>query len=600
MSTRINLLGAPCIEVDGVARPAPRGSKSWAVLAYLLLNTRPVPRSRLLDLLYDAADDPAAALRWNLSQLRRVLVGVADLSGDPVTCTVEPRTVVDADVVLRGSWQLALTLPGFGGALLEGVPLRTGAAFELWLANERRRVAAATAAALHEAAHDRLAHGDHAAATDLAARLVAADPLEERGHELLVRALVAAGDRASAEDRVRQCERLFATELGRRPSPALGDALRHHPPSPPQTRAAVLAAVDMGVAAAQAGAYDRAVEVLRAAVAAAAAHGEQPSALAMTWLGTVLVHGVRGSDEEAISLLHRAFAMATECGARDVAANAAKELAYVETLRAHYPQMESWVAQATALADGDERLLSWVTLYAGLGRTDQADYAAATSTLDEAQRLARRSGERRVVAYALTGEGRLRLLRGDLVGARRALEEACAETRELGWTGFLPFPQALLGEVELLEGDFSAAEECLEHAYAISCQVGDPCWESYAVRGRGLLAAARGDDESATRLLSEAALVSRRIADTHDWVEGYCLDALADFAVTRGLPTAPACVDDLEVFASRRNLRELVTRAALLRVRLGQPGASENLALMLEALDNPALTATPERPPAGR
>jgi hypothetical protein len=51
-------------------------------------------------------------------------------------------------------------------------------------------------------------------------------------------------------------------------------------------------------------------------------------------------------------------------------------------------------------------------------------------------------------------------------------------------------------------------------------------------------------------------------------------------------------VDDLEGFASRRNLRELVTRAALLRARLGQPGASESVAPMLEALDNPALTMT--------
>ncbi len=592
MWARINLLGTPCIEVDGVARPAPRGSKGWGVLAYLVLHGRPVPRSRLLELLYDAADDPAAALRWNLSQLRRVLAGVADLSGDPVTCTLEDWAVVDVQLLLSGSWRTAIALPGFGGALLEGIPLRTGAGFELWLANERRRVAAATAAALHHAAHDRLAHGDHDAATDLAVRLVAADPFEERSHELLVRALVAAGDGPAAEERVRHCERLFAAELGRRPSPALADALRSRPqPSSPQTRAAVLAAVDMGLAAAQAGAYDRAVEVLRAAVTAAAPHGEEPSALAMMWLGTILVHGVRGSDEEAVSLLHRSFAMATECGARDVAANAAKELAYVETLRAHYPQMETWVAEAAALADGDERLLSWVNLYAGMGRTDQADYAAAAATLAQAQRLARQAGERRVVAYALTGEGRLHLLRGDLDRARRALEEACAETRELGWTGFLPFPQALLGEVELLEGDLRAAEECLEHSYALSCQVGDPCWESYAVRGRGLLAAARGDDESAIRLLSEAPRVSRGSADTHDWVEGHCLHALAEFGVTRRLPDAAVWVADLESFASRRNLRELVARAALLRAQLGQPGAAEAFTLLAGELDNPALAA---------
>jgi DNA-binding SARP family transcriptional activator len=600
VSTLINLLGPPHVDVEGVARPAPRGSKSWAVLAYLVLSRLPVPRSRLLDLLYEEADDPAAALRWNLSQLRRTLDGAADLTGDPVTWKVGARTAVDVDLLLHGSWRDALALPGFGGGLLEGVSPRTGAAFELWLSNERRRVAAATATTLHHAAHDRLAHGAPDAAADLAARLVACDPLEERGHELLVRALAAAGEHESAQDRVRECERLFASQLGRRPSPALGDALRSRSyAAPPQTRAAVVAAVDMGLAAAQAGAYDRAVELLRGAVAAAGAHGEEPSALAMSWLGTVLVHGVRGSDEEAVSLLQRSFVMAQGCGARAIAAHAAKELAYVETLRAHYPRMEGWVAEATALADDDERLLSWVALYAGMGRTDQADYASAASALGEAQQLARRSGERRVLAYALTGEGRLRLLRGDLAGARRALEAACAETRELGWTGFLPFPQALLGEVELLEGNLSAAEECLEHAYALSCQVGDPCWESYALRGRGLLAAARGDDEDASRLLAEASLVSHRTADTHDWVEGHCLDALAEFAVHRGHPTAAARVTDLEDFASRRGLRELTARAALYRTRLGQPGAREGLQLLLEDVDNPALARASRWPGAG-
>jgi DNA-binding SARP family transcriptional activator len=590
VSTRINLLGAPSIEVAGRVRPAPRGSKSWAILAYLVMGRRPVPRSRLVDLLYDEADDPAAALRWNLSQLRRVLDGAADLTGDPLTLSVGAGTAVDVELLLHGPWRDALGLSGFGGSLLEGVAPRAGAAFELWLSNERRRVSAATATALHEGAHDRLAHGDPDAAADLAARLVACDPFEERAHELLVRALVAAGDHAAAQDQVRECERLFRSELGRAPSPALDDALRARPAAaPPQSRAAVLAAVDMGLAAAQAGAYDRGVEVLRGAVAAAAGHGEEPSALAMCWLGTILVHGVRGSDEEAASLLHRAFVMGMDCGARQIAAHAAKELAYIETLRARYSRMEEWVAKAVALADGEERVLAWVTLYAGMGRTDQADYALAMASLEEAQRLARSSGERRVLAYALTGEGRLRLLRGDLPGARRVLEAASAETRELGWTGFLPFPQSLLGEVELLEGNLAAADECLEHAYALSCQVGDPCWESYALRGRGLLAAARGDEESAARLLSEAPMVSQHSGDTHDWVQAYCLDALADYAVSRGLPAAPERVAELEAFSSRRGLRELTARAALLRTRLGQPGGRDTLSLLLEGVDNPAL-----------
>ncbi len=70
MATRIQLLGPPSIQVDGAQVPPPRGSKSWALLAYLVLSGDPAPRSRLAELLFDEADDPAGTLRWSLSQLR--------------------------------------------------------------------------------------------------------------------------------------------------------------------------------------------------------------------------------------------------------------------------------------------------------------------------------------------------------------------------------------------------------------------------------------------------------------------------------------------------------------------------------------------------
>lgn len=131
MGTRINLLGTPVIDVDGAPVAGPRGSKAWAILAYLALSDRPVPRARLLDLLFDEADDPAATLRWSLSQLRRALGDSVELTGDPVRFSPAPTTVVDVDIALHGLWSEALELPGFGGVLLEGVALRVGPAFEL-------------------------------------------------------------------------------------------------------------------------------------------------------------------------------------------------------------------------------------------------------------------------------------------------------------------------------------------------------------------------------------------------------------------------------------------------------------------------------------
>ncbi|RYV52314.1 AfsR/SARP family transcriptional regulator [Pengzhenrongella frigida] len=591
MVARINLLGPPSIERAGAPVAPPRGSKAWALLAYLALTDGPVPRSRLMDLLFDEADDPAAALRWSLSQLRRALAGVADVGGDPLRYEPHAGTVVDVDVLAHGSWVEALMLPGFGGGLLEGVTPRVGAAFDLWLSTERRRTAGQRAAILQEAAHSRLARGDVASAVDLAGRLVAAEPLTERSLELLVRALVAGGDHAAAVERVRDCRALFLRELGTAPSSALDEALRRRPASgTTRTAAAVDAAIEGGVGAAHVGAYERAVELLRSAVDGSRALEDGPLlARSLGELGGTLVRGVRGSDEEAVGVLHEASAMARDLGARGVAAKAALELGHVELLRAHYPRMEVWFDRATALADDDAHLLAWVGVYAGLGRTDQADYPRAARTLDRAVERARSVGDQRALAYALTGLGRLRLLRAELDAARSALDLACATADELGWTAFLPFPRALRAEVAMARGDLDGAAEAFDRSYALACQVGDPCWESYSLRGRGLLAATVHDDALALDLLLEAPAACRRQRVTHNWVEGHCLDALCRFAVSRGLAGAPGWVDELDEFASRRGMRELVARAAVHRCDQGQDGARELAAVLVAGIDNPAL-----------
>lgn len=601
MTGGIALLGPPGVQRAGsvasgpVPAPAPRGSKAWLLLAYLVLAQRPVPRSRLADLLVDDADDPGAALRWNLSQLRRALDGVADLGGDPLTLTLHPGTVVDVRVLGSGSWAEALALPGFGGALLEGITPRGSAALELWLAAERERVAGMTAAILHEAAHARLARGEAGSAVDLAGRLVAAEPLAERGHELWVRALVAAGDRAGAERRAAECRALFRRELGVEPSPALAAALRPRPaPEPARSPAAVDAAVEGGENAAHVGAYERAIDLLRSGVHGARALGDDARlAQALGSLGRVLVHGVRGSDEEAITVLHEALDVARRAGARDVAARAALELGHVETLRGRYPRSAVWFGRATRLGGDDPRLRAWVGVFDGIGCTDQGDYADAVGVLDAAVADARAAGDQRAEAYALTALGRLRVLRDERDPALAVLDRACAVAQDLGWTSFLPFPRTQRAEVLLRAGDLDAAEAGLEGAYALACQVGDPCWESYALRGRGLLAAARGDEATALDLLTDAPEAGRRQRDAHAWVEAHCLDALCGYAVPRGLPSAAGWVAELEAFAARRGMRELVARAAGHRAALGQAGAAEHAAALRAAIDNPALPALP-------
>ena len=90
----IQLLGRPRVTRGGKAAPAPRGYKVWGLLAYLLRTDRPPSRAELVSLLFGEADDPFAALRWNLTALRRLL-GDEAVEGDPVRLSLPHGTFVD-------------------------------------------------------------------------------------------------------------------------------------------------------------------------------------------------------------------------------------------------------------------------------------------------------------------------------------------------------------------------------------------------------------------------------------------------------------------------------------------------------------------------
>ncbi|WP_457306657.1 AfsR/SARP family transcriptional regulator, partial [Polaromonas sp. P5_E6] len=221
----IYLLGPPRIERGGSPVPAPRGHKVWGLLAYLVRSDAPVSRKHLAGLLFEDAEDPLAALRWNLSELRRLL-GTAELRGDLLALLLEPATYVDLSVVLSGSWAQALCVPGLDHELLEGMNFSGSPAFEVWLATERRHLQAAAEAVLREAALARMAAGAMTEAATLAGRLVRHNPLDENYQALLVRSLAASGDGVGAARQAAACRELFQRELGVQPGATLDAALR--------------------------------------------------------------------------------------------------------------------------------------------------------------------------------------------------------------------------------------------------------------------------------------------------------------------------------------------------------------------------------------
>jgi DNA-binding SARP family transcriptional activator len=589
----VHLLGPPRIERDGVVVERARGNKAWGLLALLVRSSVALSRERVASLLFPETDDPLGSLRWTLSVLRRQLGDQAEVGGDPLRLTLPPGTIVDVDVLEKGSWLEAAALPGLGHELLDGLAFRGVPGFEIWLENERRHVAGMTSAVLHHAALARLARGESSAAVDYAGQLVRLNPYDENAHVLLVRCLRAAGDTAAALRHVEKATETLRRELGVQPTPALRAAaaesempVRGHV----SHGAGLRALVEAGEAALAAGAVDTGLQRLRTAVATARGLDE-PALLAkaLVFLGAALVHSARGTDEEGVAALHEGTTIAEQTDGSLTAAMGWREISWVQFLRAQYERAEDSLDRAAAHADGDAGELAWVDLIRGACRHDTGDYPSAGNLLGSAVTRARALGKGQPLGQALTLLGRYHLLRGEMDEGVALFEEAIEEAQARAMTAFVPWPESFLAEIDLVRGDVAGAEARFEHAFALGCQVGDPCWEGISLRGLGLVSAVRGDMDRAFAALVEAPTRCRRLPDTYLWIEAYALDALCAVAVEHRVQSTPRWIGQLEAVSARRGIRELVCRAATYRDRIGEPGADSLARSLAAGIDNPAL-----------
>ena len=589
MTLAIQLLGPPKVLVDGEDQGRPRGAKTWALLALLARHGSPLPRSRVAALLFAEADDPLGALRWTASQLRRLLVVPGTVGGDPIRLQLPDDASIDVDLVLRGLWDEALGLPGLGRPLLEGVDPAASAAYELWLAGERRHLDGAAAALLHEATSALLARDEAEEAVGVARRLVALDPYDENAQVVLVQALATTGDHAAAEEQARACTELFRDELGVEPSPAVVAAARRRPTKVRASPTTLRAQLEAGQAAMSAGAADAGLETLRGVADGAAALGDDVLALETLFaLGVGLVHTARGTDEEAVAILHRARELADANHDAATAAAACRELAYVEMLRGRYDRADNWLADARQRGPDDAER-GWIELVAGSCLSDVADYGAAEAALSRAVELTAEVGDRRGEAFATTQLSRLHYLRGDLARAGDAAGRAGELVRAEGWTSFAPYPETWAALVELGNQQTAESHEQLEHAWAMSCQIGDVCWQTLSLRGLGLVNLAKGHVDDALGLLQEAPTHCRRLPDAYRWAEAYALETLVGVAVEAGHEQASTWLAQLDALTSRHGFRELHARAQLQHARLGDTDAWDLAAMLSAEIDNPLL-----------
>jgi DNA-binding SARP family transcriptional activator len=226
-----------------VAAPAFGGELSRQLVRMLAVRRGAlVSRDELVAGLWpvQAPSDPAANLNAQVSRARRALGTPGLIVTAPggyllrsgTSCTVDIELVTDAvaearahltagrHVSARRCYEHALRCWA-GDPLIED-------RYADWAAGPRQRLEQLHLTALEGAAGTALVGGDTVTATAFAEQAVAAAPLRESAHALLIRALAAAGDRAGALDAYARLRRRFTDELGIDPTPqtvALQEAL---------------------------------------------------------------------------------------------------------------------------------------------------------------------------------------------------------------------------------------------------------------------------------------------------------------------------------------------------------------------------------------
>ena len=590
MGHAIHLLGRPYIEHDGRRLAGPRGGKAWALLAYLLLCPRPPTRRHLAELLFPGAEDPLAALRWNLSELRRVLGQPGALTGDPVQINLGASTTVDVLDLSSATPETLARLALDNAEFLDSVSVASSPALEAWLLAERRRLSAVVEAALREQVLLHLAGNEGVEAARLAARLVAVNPFEEGHHELLIRSLLASGDRPAACAHLEACTELFHRELGVGPAARLQQLLRDAPRAGPSAGSAATARAQLeaGQAAITAGATEAGIGALRmAAREAEAATDDDLRVRVLLALGEALVHTMRG-HEEAAAVLHKAAEIATRLGEPAGAATAYREIGFIDVQAGRRQRARVWLNKAEQAATGCHDELASIHGVRGMNHSDAADYASAIASLESSlEQAGSRACRQSALAHSLLG--RVHLLAGRHDTAREHLQRSLDTVDQARWLAFRPWPEALLAEIDMEEGRIDAAHARLEQAFALACQLDDPCWEGVTARGLGLVEARRGHHDLALAWLQDARRRCLRPASPYQWLHGWILDGLADASPPGDGNRAVAWARALEALAMRGVMREFMVRACLHRHRLGDADAMHAARLLAADIDNPRL-----------
>lgn len=585
----IRLLGRPSIERSDGDHRQPRGRKAWALLAYLVIQQTAVPRARLATMLFPDAEDPLGALRWNLSELRKALGPDVVLGGDPLIHRL-PRTYtcdVHAATGVQEPGMADLRAPET--ELLEGLSFVDCPAFDTWLAIERHRIRHCVQTLVYEAALAALASGTPNEAAALASKAIELDPFNADFHAVLVRALVAEGDRAAAREQADRCAELFRQELGVGMPPEVQRALT----APafriageiPAMAVTVHSYLDAAHSCLSAGAVDPALNHLRSAVTLAElASDDDLRAEALLALAGALIHSAGGRGTEVADLLHRALSF-TPLGVSRLAAGAYRELGFLFTQRGTPARAARWLAQAMQVAEGMPDEQARILGVKGMMATDIGQYETALAVLQRSDELAADLGMGRQQGFTAAMIGRAQLLLGDYSAAAASLDRSLATMAAEHWTAFVPFVESLRAETYLILGQQNEAERMVHHAAVLAESSGDRCYMDAAANAEARVHIAGGDVGAAAQWIARGLQPN----PWYSWFRARVLDTACQLAIDTNSDDALGYAEDLTELASRCGLRELAVRGHSHRALLGDTPSAEAIPLLAREIQNPLL-----------
>lgn len=589
--TWIRLLGPPRIESPEGDSPQPRGRKAWAVLAYFALQTGGTSRSRAATLLFPDAADPLGALRWNLSELRRTLGGVA-IAGDPLGLALQPNWRCDVVALVDSADSRDVDPRKLDGQLLEGLSFGDCPVFDSWLADQRYRLENCVQSLLYEASLTALASGAAGEAVELASQALRRDPFNADCNAVLVKALVALGEHRRAREQVTKCGNLYHRELGL-PLPvevrrALSDAGPVADPGIAANAATVRSYLDAGEASLSAGSVDRGLDQLRAAVELARRTVDSHLlAESLVTLSGALIHQAGGRGAEVADFLHRALSAEAPDGVSRTAAAAYRELGYLSVQRGVPDHAASWLDRAMHAAEGIPDEQSRILAIQGMLASDTAHYGDAVTAFTASGTLAEATGNRRQQAFSGALLGRVHLLRGEVEQAATALDRALVLIAAEHWTAFEPFVAGLRGETYLAAGRLEEAAALIDRSWVMADLAGDHCYMALAAGAEARLFLAHGDLAAAEHWINRGL----EPAPWYLWYSARLLDTAAEVAIATRSPRAEEFAARLGELASRSGMREFVVRAQSHRAVLGDAAAAEAVPWLAKDIDNPALTA---------